>query len=306
MSGVDGCASCICFNGEIVCDAKICQRTASSQKAANTFATEFNDYTIIRNQLVKRYFSQFDSNRLKIITDKLGCKTTDCPQLLAASKIDYKVVALDRKEYTGRASKQNKVVIHSTDAETVNNSPSKQEVTSVGYSIKVTQYYEATVTKTIDISSDVSIQVEFVKFGPSFKFGRTSSEKRQSSNEITLDAPSQRIVVDSYTKMNVTFNFYQYEDINNYFLDFVIDNSSVISHPDVKTSSQVIFVNRPLDEFLMKNFDFLSTIQYENGTDIKIVERDGKFVLKNLPATEKIINFGVDVVFGKPETIPQK
>lgn len=306
MSGIDGCANCICFNGEIICDAKICQKTASSQEAANTFALEYNDYTIIRNQLVKRYFSQFDPNRLKIITDKLGCKTTDCPQLIAASKIDYKVVALDRKEYAGRASKQNKVVIHSTDAEAVNNSPSKQEVITVGYSIKVTQYYEATVTKTIDISSDVSITVKFVKLDASFKFGKTTSEKRQSSNETTLDTPSQRIQVEPYTKMNVTFNFYQYEDINNYLLDFVIDKGSVITHPDVNTISNVIFVNGPLDEFLSKNVDFLSTIQYENETDIKIIERDGKFMLKNLPATEKITNFGVDVVFGKPETIAHK
>lgn len=261
------------------------------------------DYANIRNQLAKQYFSQFDPNRLKTITTTLGCKTTDCPQLIAASKIDYTVLSLDRQEYAGRADKQNKIVIHSTDAEAVNNSPSKQEVTTVGYSIKVTQYFEATITKTTEITSNVEISVKFLKFGAGFKFSKTTSETRKSSNETTLDAPSQKIVVDPYTKMNVTFNFYQYEDINSYFLDFVIDKNSTITHPDVDATSSVVFATHPLAAFLDKNVAFLPNITYVNDTDIKLAARDGKFVLKNLPGTERLTNFGVDVVFGKPQPI---
>lgn len=304
VTDVDGCAKCVCVIDGVKCDASKCQEFAIKRAMNNKAGPQFNDYTVIKNQLTKQYFAEYDAVRLKILTDALGCKTTDCPQLIAASKIEYSVLNLNRQEYIGRADKQNKIVIHSTDAEAVNNSPSKQEVTTVGYSIKATQYYEATVTKTTEISSNAEINLKFLKFGAAFKFGRTTSETRKSSNETTLNAPSQRIVVDPYSKINVTFNFYQYDDINNYFLDFEISNDTTITHPEVNANSVVVFDKKPLFSFLQNQIDFLPTLKYEKETDIKIVSRDGKFVLTNFPATEKLTNFGVDVVFGKPEEIP--
>lgn len=196
-----------------------------------------------------------------------------------------------------------KIVIHSTDAEAVNNSPSKQEVTTVGYSIKATQYNEATITKTNSITSEIGIQIYFLKFGVSFTFGKSTSETRKSSNESIINVPPQKIVVDPYTKINVTYNFYQYEDINTYFLDFVTGEKSIITHPDVDSKSNVHFAKKPLVEFLKKNVDILPKLRYETDKDLKIIEKDGKIVLKNLPATQKLTNFGVDVVFGKPEKI---
>lgn len=298
-SGADDCASCICIENEIKCNTLKCRESAFMNKEADNIM----DFTNIRNQLVKFYFSKFDAVRLKKITDGLGCKTTDCPQLIAASKLDYKVLSLDRQEYNGRSSKQNKIVVHSTDAEAVNNSPSKQEIKTVRYSMKVTQYSEATVAKSIFVSSDVSITIYFVSFGVGFKFGKSSTETKKNSNTTTLDVPSQTVVVDPYTKINVTFNFYQYEDINNYMLDFVIGKGSIITHPDVDASSNIHFVKQPLDEFLKKNVDILPKLRYENDKAVKVSERDGKLVLQNLPATEKLSNFGVDVVFGKSEPI---
>lgn len=194
-------------------------------------------------------------------------------------------------------------VVHSTDAEVVNNSPSKQEVNTVSYSIKVTQYFEVTVTKTLYLASEASISLKFLKLGAEIKFTQTTSQTQKTSNETTLEAPSQKVVVDPYTKLNVTFNFYQYEDINSYFLDFEIAPNSMISHPDVDDNSNIVFVKRPLGDFLKKHADFLKTMKYENETMIKIEARDDKFVLRNIPASEKLTNFGVDVVFGKPEEI---
>lgn len=287
----------------VKCDASECQELAINQ-AMNKTGPQFNDFAVIKKQLAKKYFAEYDAARLKLITDALGCKTTDCPQLIDATKIDYSVINLNRQEYIGRVDKQNKIVIHSTDAEAVNNSPSKQEVTTVGYSVKATQYYEATVTKTYEISSSAEIKLKFLNFGAAFKFGKTTSETRKSSNETTLNAPSQRIVVEPFSKINVTFNFDQYNDINSYFLDFEISNDTTITHPELNANSIVVFVTKPLFSFLQAHVDFLPTIKYENENDLKIQAREGKFVLSNFPATETITNFGVDVVFGKPEEIP--
>lgn len=302
MSGIDGCAQCVCVDNNVMCDASQCQYNAINQMF---YASEpqFNDFINIKNQLAKQYYSEYDPQKLQIITETLGCKTTDCPQLLSATTFDYNVLSLDRQEYVGRADKQNKIIIHSTDTEAVNNSPSKQEVQTVSYSIKVTQYYEVVITKTSDISSEVGITIAFLRFGLAFKFAKTTKETKRASNETTLEAPSQKVVVDPYTKLNVTFNFYQYNDINKYYLDFEIGKNSTIYHPDVDARSNVVFVKKPIGEFLEKNVDFLSTLSYEHDTDIKIEAKEDKFILRNFPATEKLTNFGVDVVYGKPEEI---
>lgn len=299
-NGMNGCAICACIDDQVRCDATQCQPKFLSQEI---YEENFNDFVNIKNQIAKQYFAEYDANKLKIITDSLGCKSIDCPRLLSVTSIDYDVIDFYRREYAGRAAKQNKIIIHSTDAEAVNNSPSKQEVQTVSYSLKVTQYFEVIITKTSDISSEVGITISFVSFGVTFKFGKTTKETKRESNETTLEAPSQKIIVDPYTKINVTFNFYQYNDINKYFIDFEIGKNSMIKHPEVDDNSNVVFVKKPIGEFLEKHIDFLSTLTYENETDIKLEAKDEKFILRNFPATEKITNFGVDVVYGKPEEI---
>lgn len=301
-TGIDGCMTCACVDDQVRCDATRCQQMLMNQQN-NEVADNFNDFINIKNQIAKKYFSEYDATKLKVITDSLGCKSIDCPQLLAVTHIDYNVVDLYRQEYAGREGKQNKVIIHSTDAEAVNRSPSKQEVQTVSYSLKVTQFSEVVITKTIDLTSEVGITIAFVRFGVSFRFAKTAKETKRGSNETTLEAPSQKIIVDPYTKINVTFNFYQYDDINKYFLDFEIGKNSVIIHPEIDGNSNVVFVKKPIGEFLEKHVDFLSTLTYENETDIKIEAKEEKFILRNFPATEKLTNFGVDVVYGEPEEI---
>lgn len=83
--------------------------THSGHASYERAAPEIIDYANIKNQLAKQYFTDFDPARLKVITDALGCKSADCPQLLSASSIDYNIIALNRQEYVGRADKLNKI-----------------------------------------------------------------------------------------------------------------------------------------------------------------------------------------------------
>lgn len=297
-SGVDKCASCICIDSEIECDDSKCRDISSDNDNYRN-----DDYTNINNQLLELYFSQFRPDRLKSIKDRLGCKTYVCPQLMAKSEIDYTVVSVDRKEFVGRTTNPKRTVFHTTSAEVVNNNPLRQEITTVGYSIKVAQSNEATITKTRGISAGITISIMFLGFNLGFKFEKTTSVTSKFSKETTLNVPSQKVLVDPYTKFNVTFKFYQYEDIDSYFLDFVIGKDSKISHPDRGFLGELRTVKLDLIPFLRKNSYILPKLKYRNETDIKIVEKNGEFVLKNFPATVRIINFGVDVAFGKTESI---
>lgn len=236
--------------------------------------------------------------------DSLGCKTLDCPQLLSASNIEYNVLETVGKQYIGRADRQQKIVIQSSDTEIANISPVQQNVSTVSYFLKCIENYEVTITKTTQIRTEEKINLWLYKRTKTHTFTQKEVEKMGETTERTVYFPSQNITIEPFSKMSVTFNFFQYDDINNYFLDFQIADNSTFTHLDV-INNGVGFVKKPLGEFLQKHIEFISTLKYENDTMLKLVEKYGKFILRNFPTTEKVTNYGVDVIFGKVTSLAE-
>lgn len=261
--------------------------------------SQYNDYTNIKDQIARQYFTEYDQQRLKAITTALGCNSTDCPQLIAATDIKYNLLDSIGMQYVGRGNKLNKIVFHSADTEIENNSPSQQVVTGIPYFMKMTQSYEVTITKTSKTYSENKSNWVVYKKKTSTTFTQEEVQKYSETNETTIYYPSQNITIGPLTKVNTTFNFFQCDDINNYFLDFQIAENSTLTHPELDINSTLINVNKPLGDFLKKHIDFLSTLKYENDTALKLVANEGRFIMKNFPTTETLVNYGVDVVFGK-------
>lgn len=91
--------------------------------------------------------------------------------------------------------------------------------------------------------------------------------------------------------------------LNNYFLHIEIVKSSTILHSADEFTGRVVCVRKSLSEFSLNDIDFLSTLTYQHENMLKIEVNDEKFVLKNFPSSEKITNYGVDVVFGRAEKV---
>lgn len=236
-----------------------------------------------------------------------------------SKSIDAVVNDLFEKRFISTQEKLNKVVFHSSDTFVSNNSTLKQQANTISYSLSVTKTDTASVTITSEIRSKAEIKIPF--FGTAsleFSISASGTQTQSQSVEYTITAPSQTIALDPKTKMNVTFHFYQYYDINTYFLDFVVDDSAMISLPnyrqdtyygDPKCCEPCLLFKRdntvfyPLNSFLRQNPDMLGRVYYENVTSVRLEEKDGKFILRNFPATEKIMNFGIDIIYGAPEPI---
>lgn len=278
------------------------QNEQQFQKAAT--APGHIDYNNLKNQIVAKIFSEYDPKRLKSITDTLGCKTLDCPQLLSASNIQYNILETAGKHFIGRGERQNKLIIHSTNTEISNTSPVQQNVSTVSYKLDCIRNLEITITKTTQIKSERKIGIGFLSFSKTKIDTKTEVTRTGETQEHTVYYPSQNITVEPFSKMNVTFNFYRHEDINNYLLDFQIANNSIFSHLDV-VDNVLVFAKKPLGDFLQKHVKFISTLKYDDDMMLKLIEKDGKFILKNFPASEKITNFGVDVIFGKATSLPK-
>lgn len=229
----------------------------------------------------------------------MGCKTLDCPQLLSGSNIEYNILETVEKHFIGRGDRPEKLIIQSTDTEIVNTSPIQQNVSTVGYKLDCIQNVEITVTKTTQIRSERRIGLGFLFLNLKTKIDtKTEVTRTGETHEHIVYFPSQNITVEPFSKMNVTFNFYRSEDIHNYLLDFQIADNSIFSHLDV-VNNGVGFVKKPFGDFLQKHAKFISTLKYDDDMMLKLVEKEGKFIMKNFPASEKITKFGVDVIIGK-------
>lgn len=230
------------------------------------------------------------------------------------TKIDYKLTDLYQKRLVKRRNNLNKTIIYSSDTFVANESSETREVISPSFSRRVTKADEISVELATDINSEMEIRVplkENENIG--FKLGGPLT------HELTITAPSHKITLDPFTKMNVTFDFYRYEDISEYALDFQLDESSSFAYPDYsksihygdRTCCDNCFLFKdtatktvPFLEFLRENHDVIGSITYGSESVIKLEEINGRFILRNLgQATEKITHFGVAVLFGTPEPI---
>lgn len=242
------------------------------------------------------------------------------------TQVNYKIKDLYEKRFFSKRDKLNKIVIHSSDATVSNNSPNKQDAYTISYSYSVIETNSMTASLTTTISGKVEVEIPFLnkwklKFDLSYSNSHTAAETQSRSMEYTITAPPQKVSLDPYTKMNVTFDFYRYYDIYDYWLDFVVDDSSTITFPNYM---EAMYYGNTLDCcdqncFLYKNentkiFNFKRFIHdnsvnivnkwlYEDNL-IKFEQKDDKLIMRNLGrTTEKVMNFGVDIYFNPLQSI---
>lgn len=285
------------------------------------------DYSLIKDQITEIMVKRYYASKSNAPVNGAPCKENlslsyDRFRNLSSylAKMDYSVNNLHEKRFLRIHDKQNRGIIHSSDSYVENNSPNKQVAQSIAYSMSVQQSSSVTISKTSGFSASVGINILFISLSATYDFHKTNTEeKRSQSKSMTINAPSQKVVLDPFTKMNVTYNFYEYDTVYEYFLDFVIDEKSKMIQPDYRyihfgdpkcCKPCLLFktknvVATPLNSFFKENMDLFKSIAYKNDTVIQLQQNDGKFILKNVPAFERIKNFGVDIKYGKVEKISQ-
>lgn len=110
------------------------------------------------------------------------------------------------------------------------------------------------------------------------------------SVQTTVTAPSQKLNLKPHTKGSVINEFCEVTDINYYLLDYVIDIH--------KTKLRCKF----------QEFPYHSNVNVQNskreGDPLKLVELKGyEYVLKNVPATQKVTGYEINVSFGADEPL---
>lgn len=208
------------------------------------------------------------------------------------------------RTYFERGDKKNRNVIQSTVTKVTNGSPMQQNMSTIGYELKCVESYDVTITKTKQIKTVQKVKFFFIKSTREHIFTEQTVERMSNITERYVKFPSQNVTVEPFSKMNVTFNFIQYDDINVYFMDFLVGNTTMFSHPKI-VNGNLVFVQTSLFEILQKYPGFVPTIKYENDRMLKLDENKEQFILRNFLTTEKMTNYGVDVIFSKAEKLSE-
>lgn len=153
------------------------------------------------------------------------------------SEIDFKIKSLHEKRLIRSQRMLNKRFINSIDSSISNNSTIEKPVNLTSHSLTVNKTSEMSINDTAEILSSTEIPISYLYNDPQgpnyrFEFNGSSSVTKIRTNEILLTVPPFNIPIPSMTKLDVTYNFYQYDDIAYFLFDFLIDESSRIVIPD--------------------------------------------------------------------------
>lgn len=281
---------------------------STKQKAVDKLVDDTEDeFLHIRNQIIEKFYAEFDDANLKKVLDMVGCRTADCPVLIEISSIDYMIhnaIPNHAKRFIRVGEIRNKTVHHSETITLINDSASKVEAYTEPKQLDVVQHFEVNIDKTGGIGCGSEKEIPFTAAtNLVFNFTKNNLETSSQSQPFVVHALPQRVILKPMTKMNVTYQFYQYEQNIEYLFDFELFETSSIKHPGVH-GNNVMFIKSPLIPFLTSHVEMIKNLKYANPNSIRLEPiAEKRFMLRNFPANEKITNFGVELKYGKPESI---
>lgn len=135
------------------------------------------------------------------------------------------------------------------------------------------------------------IQIPFHKLNKSIEFLAGSDEIIHSFDKpIHLVSQEVRVKMKPLSSNRIQFNFYSFNDVCNYEMEFVMGNNSKINlpyNPRLPCPSELshgLSIN--IWDFLNENKNFFNSADYNRDHQLKLELNDGKYVLKGFQLVE--------------------
>lgn len=196
-----------------------------------------------------------------------------------------------RKRFTSKHEKFNRQLLDVNEGFARNPDAVEREVLlSTFFEWNYLDSYNICIDRLSGISGIVKFQTSrnqsiFLTFSGDEKYNQCSEKTVRSLTPIT------KIKMKPLSSCRVHFNYYSFDNVWNYELDFEISRRSIINIPNyLKYCVPGWWPKLPLNivEFLESNPNFYQTIKYDNGEQPKLRNENGIFILKGFPLTESI------------------
>lgn len=279
----------------------------SKSRSSTAVDAEFRN---IREQIVRQLYAGFSSANLAKILNTVGCVNLDeCQTLLDITNIEYVVNSISQKSYIGHEGPINKKIVHSFNITISNNGTSTRDFETPFQNMTFTQNFQLNISKTAYVTSNNVVITR--SFTPDHDFlivfGKNDTETTSINATMVVNAFPQTIKLEPGENINVTYNFYEYEELNYYTIGLSMDSTSYISHPTLDAHGLNVIFSKTL---LSEHPNLVRNLKYHNvyGIRMDFVEKKTQIgasecILKNFPATERIVNYGVDLVYGEREFV---
>lgn len=207
-------------------------------------------------------------------------------------QLNFDLIGLHEKRFINISNHLNKIIVGITEDHYENNTPLKQRYKTIGFTRSIEKTNEITFTRTFGFSVGVragfKIHIGNISAGFSVDYESSFSENLTVTKRITeketVTAPPQSVAVSPFSRVNISYYIYRYDNILNNYLDF-----EVMPH------------GKELFAFFLKK---IGPAIYGQG-DLKLEFTNGKIIMRNFLEIEKLPSVGLDVVIHPEEKIPQ-
>lgn len=204
--------------------------------------------------------------------------------------MNFVLKKLYEKRRNGDPKKQDRDTVFERHGYVMNNNPEVREILSdISLRKNFTGTNVISIEKikgfTVNVNSKIEIPFIISKVQIDERFGQNDTFTKKIDRYTDINSDEIKADVQAFSKVKVSVYVYEYVDIHNYLLDFELDDESSIScGPDN---------SKALREFLPNGYYGTKVLQLEH--------LNGKFIIKNIPASETIVSFGIRTKFGTDE-----
>lgn len=199
---------------------------------------------------------------------------------------------LHGKRRNGDPMKQDHDIVVEKHCYVVNNGTEEQEILSnisVSKNFTGTNVIQINKTRGFSVNADNPIEIPFhtSKVKIDAEFCQNDTFIKNFDRFTDINSGDIKTNVPASSKIKVSLYVYKNVDVHNFLLDFELDENSSISCDGNETKTLL---------------EFLPNGQYGNK-GLQIEHTNGTFFVKNIPASETIVSFGIRTKFGTEEKI---
>lgn len=230
--------------------------------------------------------------------------STDCWQQVENEfSVQFFVEKIFRKKLINKHKQLNKKLFNVNEAFAQNPQNTKQEVQLQTFFVSDSiEVYDITINKVGGLFGEFqfpSVQNTDVLL----QFLGSNQLARTINKSIRLVTPPVKIQMDPLSSHRVNFNYYTYENIWNYELEFKISNKSIIKFPYSSSAHCPSQITLNVLNFIEEESKFITSLHYDDDQQIKLIHTNGTYILKGFPLIEKLSSVEVKSVISDKDDL---